>query len=279
MEASNHSGIDLKKLLLSGVDAKVKEALRTLHQELYWRSLVKNSLACPSKYFEVHYENLLRSLKVSLRKPQNVAVLQKKTLPFVLKKIWKEYVVTHIKDEDLLIMFRTKGSMAELALEVCYKRFEQDILNTLQSDSVDRETAKDLLQEGFANVYRNWRNRAEIQEVNLMAYFMQSCKNARSKYWKKQNKMPKADIAILQKQAIQPAVEAQMKATAKEQLKQQILAHLGQTCKKILALAFLGYTNPVIAQRLSYTENYVKRKKSECLDNARGIVKDSKLNW
>lgn len=276
MNEPNSKARELEAMLLSGEIEQIKRALLEVNQDKNWQSLIKDSIPCPNSFFETHFSKLLVSLKIWLTQPDHSQLLQQKGLSFILKKLWRKYVATFLTDTDLLQMFRANNTSTGLAMEICFQRFYTKIHATLMKTKPDEEAVKEILQNTFLKVFERFKRAdASFQlSSNLEAYFTQSCKHAYWKFWNKEG-VDFEEIENSKEVAVLANEDAQIDDERAKCFEEKVFTKLGETCKNILGMAYLGYKNPEIATRFDYSLGYVKKKKSECLSKAKELAKNN----
>lgn len=265
---------DLLKMLISNEEALVTKALNYIYQNPFWRSLVQESVACLPTFFEAHYAESLAGFKNWLTQKGNTEKLNQKGLPATIKKVWREYIVIFAEDDDLLLqMFRLNENTASLAMDICYGRF-YPILEAwlIKKEPSQKDVVVEVLQNTFFNVFEYLKRTTENFKFtsNMEAYFRSSCKYA---YWSYRDKkqIPFED----RPNDLDPVYIHWTDFVDNEEancFETKIFPKMREPCQKILGMAFIGYRNPEIAKEHDYTIGYVKRRKSECLNEARALA-------
>ena len=274
MNQPQFSERELEKMLTSKEESLVTKALKYMYHSSDWQSVVQNSVACPTAFFEGHFSKLFAAFKFWLSQKGNATRLRTSGVSITLKKLWKEYVHTFLTDEDLLQMFRADDDTTILAMEIFHKRFYTKTFAALMKKKPDEAAVKDVMQDTFVKVFERFtRTKEDFSfKSNMEAYYMSSCKHAYWKYWDKKQ-LPYEEIENNPAIATMKWVEY---VTSEEEncFEKKVLPQLGDTCKKILGMVYCGHKNPEIAREHDYSVGYVKKKKSVCLEKARALVQD-----
>jgi len=272
MNTQDFSEEELIKMLLSNDEAIVTKALLYMYDSPHWQTTVQDAVTCLPAFFEPHYPKLLNAFRDWLAQKGSAAQLSQKGLTATIKKMWREYTAILLEAEDLLPMFRANSDTMSSAMDVCFRRFYDKLKAALMKKKPDEEAVKEVLNITFFNVFeRLKRAPTDFSFTSTMeAYFMSSCKHTYWKYWdKKQSPFEdienNAEFANIEWSEYVDNEQAVCFET-------KVFPELRAPCQKILGMAKEGYKNPEIAHKHKYTIGYVKRRKSECLSEARALA-------
>lgn len=184
-----------------------------------------------------------------------------------------------LTDTELLRLFRLGEKEANGALQICYQKSYQKIFTTLMKIKANEVLVEEAVQDGFISVFERLKGAEETFTLSssLEAYFMTSCKRKYIKSLKDKHLSFKS-FENIPELANLTFIEFDISAERADCLFKKVIPTMGKTCKKILSKAYLGWKNEAIAIDLGVKENYITRKKSECIAAARELVQQKCLN-
>lgn len=151
----------------------------------------------------------------------------------------------------------------EKILQRIYQEFLPIVTQYIKKNSGDFEDAKDVFQEGILVVFRKVKDDQLVLSTSFQNYLLGVCR----KIWlKKLEKKAKRKVSFedLKEYLYEEDLEAYFIQTRKWKLYQDKFALLSEECQKVLKMLFNGYSGKEIAQEMSYTDEYAKRKKYKC---------------
>lgn len=278
MSENKISDSELESMLLSGNSTQLKNALLYIYQSEDWKNRLLGAIASPPSFFKANYNKLIASLKIKLVEPKTRNYLKRKGLSLFLRQLWREYVGIFVEDEDLLKMFQGKSKAAGLAMEICYQRFRSKIYASLLKIKSDENAVEEVVQDTFLNVFKTlMKKKADFKlQSTLEAYFMSSCKYAYWRYWNNNRPLDNEKNLFEWEEAWEEMdlFSESISAQKEKCFEEKIFPKLGDTCKKILCMVYLGHKNAEIAEALNYTDGSLRKQKSLCMTKAKALAKE-----
>lgn len=146
------------------------------------------------------------------------------------------------------------------------------ISHFVQSNSGTEEDAEDVFMYGINVLYYKAQQGTLRQEAKLSTILYAICRN----YWLKTLKKnkPTAELTKDLENVYTDVNPEDDESWERIQLIRRQMAHISETCRKLLALVFYSDMElPQIAGELGLTYNSVRVRKSECLARLRKLVK------
>lgn len=167
-----------------------------------------------------------------------------------------------MKDAEILAGLRTadKGIILHV-----YQQYFDGILAHIQSNRGSKMDAEDIFQECLIVLFKRATDPSWQPNSSLGAYLKGVARNLWLKHLKTKGQLPQSEFKPeLHQQEDTSGDILEIKAM-KERLFWKHLKQLGDSCQKILRWSMDKLSGKEMAERLSSTVAYVKKRKSNCL--------------
>lgn len=158
-----------------------------------------------------------------------------------------------------------------------YTRFAPKVIGYIQKNSGDESAARDIIQEALITIYDQAKTKGLTLSCPFDAYFFLICKRKWLNLLKK-NK-PEGVTINDEVTSIDRNVQEQADQTAlyedRAHLFNQMLAQMGDACKKLLKLSFSIKSMEEVAKKLEVSYAYARKKKSLCIGKLTEMVQGS----
>jgi RNA polymerase sigma factor (sigma-70 family) len=162
-------------------------------------------------------------------------------------------------------------------IQAIYDKFASKVINYVKQNSGDAYDAQDVIQETIITIY----NQAKQKKLQLTcpfdAYFFLLCKRK----WLNQLKKSKIKEVTINEAILSKDDEAQLLAFEtsifenKQSLFNEMFQQLGEACKDLLNATFKLKSMEDVADSLSITYAYARKKKSLCIGQLTKMVQAS----
>ncbi len=166
----------------------------------------------------------------------------------------------------------------DLLLREIYSRFSGKISSYILSNGGNAEDAQDVIQETLITLYHQAKEKQLVLTCPFEAYFFLLCKRKwinklKSEKQNRQVTILEESVSITDEQAeLAEETELFEKRTALFEAK---FKELGQKCKELLEKTFLLKSMEKVAEALSVTYGYARKKKSQCMAQLIQMIKGS----
>ncbi|WP_264565756.1 RNA polymerase sigma factor [Flavobacterium sp. N3904] len=152
-------------------------------------------------------------------------------------------------------------------IHAIYKKFVPKVVHYIRNNSGDEDKAQDVIQEVMILLF----NQAKAERLKLtcpfVAYFFLLCKRKWLNELKKQSNKGvtiKEDLTSKHESTDEMVLQTEH-YDEKQQLYDMMFEKLGDKCQELLKLSFTLPSMEEVAEKLSVTYGYVRKKKSLCI--------------
>lgn len=175
-------------------------------------------------------------------------------------------------DDDLVAAIRSEEASAFTAL---YHRYFAMVQHLIMTNSGQLEDAKDIFQESIIQLFMNIRTQDFKLTAKLGTYLYSI---ARNKWRERMRSTAKTDLVdvVDTEEGIAPMQDTIAKEQDEQKiaLMQKTMGQLTEECQRILRLFYFSRLSmDQIAQRMDYTYEFAKQKKSRCLKKLREMTR------
>mgnify|MGYP002345676781 CR=1 FL=1 len=150
-----------------------------------------------------------------------------------------------------------------------YKRLAEKIKQYVIHNNGSEEEAGDLFQETIIDIFKQAQNNKLVLTCPFDSFFLMVAKrkwlNILKKTYKKQVTNSE-DVLLLHADESYAAAEVVHLEAAKEKLYREQLVQLSERCQEIIKATLQAKHQEQVAEELGVSYNYLRKKKSECLD-------------
>jgi RNA polymerase sigma factor (sigma-70 family) len=154
-----------------------------------------------------------------------------------------------------------------VVIQSIYKKFVPKVVSYIRNNSGDEDQAQDVIQEVLILLF----NQAKTQQLQLTcpfdAYFFLLCKRRWLNEIKKSSNKGvtiKEEFTSIHESADEMVLQTEH-FDEKQQLYDLMFQKLGEKCQELLKLSFTLRSMEEVAEKLSVTYGYVRKKKSLCV--------------
>lgn len=160
-------------------------------------------------------------------------------------------------------------------LDKIYKTYLPKITSMVIQNKGTRDDARDVFQEGLVVVYNKVQSPDFEFTSGFYNYFYQVCKYIWIRQLKKKHR---TEVTLEEEDRLEGRVniESELIETEKRQFYKKKFALLKEDCQNVLQSFFDGKSLNEIAQKMGYTNEYVKRKKFKCKEKLVKLIKEDK---
>jgi len=178
-------------------------------------------------------------------------------------------------DQDLLEGIR--GEEDEAFREL-YQRCFPMIQHLIMKNSGQLDDAKDVFQEAIIQLFLNTREENFILSSKLSTYMYSIARNKWRERMRKQSRTNQVEISDTQIDHFAVTDGPEVYATEEKiERMESLMLNLTEECQKILRLFYFSrFSLDKIAEKMSYTYEFSKQKKSRCLSKLRKL---SNSHW
>lgn len=152
-------------------------------------------------------------------------------------------------------------------IQTIYKKFVPKVVSYIKNNSGDEDSAQDVVQEVLILLFKQ----AKTEQLKLTcpfdAYFFLLCKRKWLNELKKQSNKGvtiKEDLLSIHESADEMVLQTEH-FDEKQQLYDMMFQKLGEKCQEVLKLSFTLSSMEEVAEKLSVTYGYLRKKKSLCI--------------
>lgn len=148
-------------------------------------------------------------------------------------------------------------------LEEIYATFLPIVVSMVKNNKGNAEEARDIFQEAIVVIFRKASQPDFELTTTFGGYLFGICRFI----WLRQlKKKSRTEVTLMEDQGytIEENIENELIEIEKKQLFRQKLAEMGEDCRRLLLLFFEGNPLREIAQRMGYSDDYVKKKNALC---------------
>ena len=177
-------------------------------------------------------------------------------------------------DKEIIDMIRSGGRSADLALKYLVQYHRKAVIMQLKQKYFD--DVEDIFQEGLITVYLRIQDGQFRAESSIRTYLMAICSKLGYSTQRRSFVKEKVYDYIKPTKDYADSPEDMMIIRETRSELNNVLAFLGENCKKILTLWALKYNMNEIAQEAGYKNaNSVKKKKFGCMKKLMRIIEDN----
>lgn len=180
--------------------------------------------------------------------------------------------MTALTDQDLLNGLKTNNYQT---LNKIYATYLPKISTMVIRNKGTKEEARDVFQEGLVVLFNKVQSPDFEFTSGFYNYFYQVCKFI----WLRQlKKKYRTEVTLDEEERLGDRVniESELIETEKRQFYKKKFALLKEDCQNVLQSFFDGKPLNEIAQKMGYTNEYVKRKKFKCKEKLVKLIKEDK---
>jgi RNA polymerase sigma factor (sigma-70 family) len=174
-------------------------------------------------------------------------------------------------DADLIALLRQGTIEENTALNAIYKAHYATVAGFVLRNSGDRESARDVFQDGMIVLYRNIKEAKFNGESAIGTYLFAICRFLWLKALKKRGRAP---VEAIDPEAIFETPLINMLDEERRSVVLALFDKLGDTCKQILLLSFYDDLDMrEIAARTGFKdEQNARNKKYKCLKTLKDLT-------
>lgn len=158
-----------------------------------------------------------------------------------------------------------------------YTKFAPKVIAYVCKNSGDETAARDIIQETLITIYDQAKTKGLQLTCPFDAYFFLICKR---KWLNSIKKSGKKEVTIEEERLYisddtDEQVEKAQQFEEQQNLYMAVLSKMGETCKRIITLGFSAMSMQEVADLMSVTYAYARKKKSLCLSKLTQLIKES----
>lgn len=154
-----------------------------------------------------------------------------------------------------------------VVIQSIYKQFVPKVVFYIKNNSGDQDQAQDVVQEIMIMLYNQAKSKKLQLSCPFDAYFFLLCKRKWLNELKKSSnkKVTIQDDFTSKDESTEEMVFETEAFDEKQQLFDMMFQKLGAKCQELLQLSFTIKSMEEVAEKLSVTYGYVRKKKSLCI--------------
>jgi len=163
-------------------------------------------------------------------------------------------------------------------IQTIYKKFVPKVVFFIMNNSGDKEQAQDVVQEIMILLFNQAKARTLQLTCPFDAYFFLLCKRKWLNELKKTSNKGVTiveDVVSMNESALELIGQTE-EFDEKQQLFDAMFQKLGDKCQELLKLSFSLKSMEEVAEKLSVTYGYVRKKKSLCIGQLTQWIQESK---
>ena len=163
-------------------------------------------------------------------------------------------------------------------IQTIYKKFVPKVVFFIMNNSGDKEQAQDVVQEIMILLFNQAKARTLQLTCPIDAYFFLLCKRKWLNELKKTSNKGVTiveDVVSMNESALELIGQTE-EFDEKQQLFDAMFQKLGDKCQELLKLSFSLKSMEEVAEKLSVTYGYVRKKKSLCIGQLTQWIQESK---
>jgi len=163
-------------------------------------------------------------------------------------------------------------------IQSIYKKFVPKVVFFIMNNSGDKEQAQDVVQEIMILLFNQAKARTLQLTCPFDAYFFLLCKRKWLNELKKTSNKGVTiveDVVSMNESALELIGQTE-EFDEKQQLFDAMFQKLGDKCQELLKLSFSLKSMEEVAEKLSVTYGYVRKKKSLCIGQLTQWIQESK---
>jgi RNA polymerase sigma factor (sigma-70 family) len=162
-------------------------------------------------------------------------------------------------------------------IQSIYKKFVPKVKNYIRNNSGDDDEAQDVIQEVLITIYNQAKTKGLQLTCPFDAYFFLLCKrrwlNELKKSSNKEVTLKDENVSI--DESVHEMASQTEVFDEKQSLFDEMFQKLGEKCREVLQLSFVLKTMEEVAEKLSVTYGYVRKKKSLCTGQLTEMIQQS----
>ncbi len=162
-------------------------------------------------------------------------------------------------------------------IQSIYKKFVPKVKHHICNNSGDDDRAQDVVQEVLITIYNQAKTKGLQLTCPFDAYFFLLCKRR----WLNELKKSSNQGVTISEDLVSKDETAETMASQTEifddrqSLFDEMFQKLGEKCRELLQLSFVTKTMEEVAEKLSVTYAYVRKKKSLCTGQLTEMIQQS----
>jgi RNA polymerase sigma factor (sigma-70 family) len=162
-------------------------------------------------------------------------------------------------------------------IQSIYKQFVPKVVYYIKTNSGDEDRAQDVVQEVMITIYNQSKTKGLQLTCPFDAYFFLLCKRRwLNEIKKSSNKEVTIDDDNVYKDESTVEMANQTEIfEEKQSLFDEMFQKLGEKCQELLKTSFVTKTMEEVAEKLSVTYAYARKKKSLCTGQLTQMIQES----
>ncbi len=177
--------------------------------------------------------------------------------------------------QDTIINGIVEGD--DIIIKAFYKKHLPQVTNYVVTNSGSITDAEDIFQDAMVFVYQKLKSDTLQLNCSLGTYIYSVSKNMWRNSLRKNRKMVISDDVLIISGVDEGHIVEEIHEKERNTLYQKYFMKLGEGCRGILELFFLGFSMKEIATQKEYTEKYARKKKFECKKKLMAMVEDDPI--
>ncbi len=159
-------------------------------------------------------------------------------------------------------------------LEEIYDRFFVQVRRMVLDGGGNAEDAADVFQEGLVVLFKKKDDPDFELTAAFGTYLYGVCRFTWLRLWRKKSRSQGVTFPDSEELIDEYKVEESLVAAEKRQLFQEKMKALGEDCRRVLQLFFAGTPLREIAQKMGFTDDYIKKKNRVCKKKLTDLVRN-----
>ena len=159
------------------------------------------------------------------------------------------------------------------AVQRVYDHVLPSIIYYVRQNGGSEADARDVFQDALVALFRRAREAEFALTCTLKSYLRVMCRNLWLKRLRKTGNGPAAMPEGLESVDLDPRMDERLERSEREALLWRHFDTLGDSCREILKRFFAGEAMRHIAEQLSTSEGYVKKRKHVCKERLVAAVR------
>lgn len=182
------------------------------------------------------------------------------------------------KEDEMVRGIRQGGASLEEVLVFIYHQsgYRQSILQFIQRRNGSLEDAEDIFQEGISRMVLSIQQGKFEGKSTLRTYLTTICKNLWFTQYARSSRYADIVEQIPVEEELEMGPDELLLLKERSEGLQNVLAQVGEKCKKILSLWALHYSMREITQEVGYkSEGMTRKKKHQCFKALMTKIKET----
>ena len=180
-------------------------------------------------------------------------------------------------DAQMVTAIKEGGRALDEVMRFIYNHdgYRAKVFRFVRSKGGQVADAEDVFQDGIRALILSIRKNTFRAETSIEGYLFSVCRNLWFKQFNKETRYTELNESTRKEEADFQTPEAHFVKEERKEVLQQLLASLGDTCKKVLELWKLSYSMKEIAAAIGYgSEGMARKKKHQCMQRLVKAVQD-----